>query len=379
MFLKSLVKDGYDISTNERTIIMTKLSRKLSAGAAITGTAILGLAGVASANDLHSAYGQGLSYTGPHAFSSLLGSDNNHVSSSNSNYVMANSYNSQHANSGSSSSDGNTVGGLFGGNLFGFLTSGHDSGHNGSGHAVNSHRANNNISFGNINSLPFLNGGSGQGGGSIGLTGPHSTNIIRNSSSNSYNSSNNNTVSVNNNNSQSANSGRSSNDGNTIAGFGGGSGNAVNANHTTTHLGLLNATSGRAGNGGHAGGVSMGSIYLTGPHSTNLVSSNQSSSTNVSNNNNVGVNNNSAQNASSGSSSSDGNTIGGGGSTGNAGNSNATATSLMLGNVTTLPTRTSTYGAGGFIGLTGPHSTNIVDSSSSNSTNTADQFIDLYY
>ncbi|MBL8160286.1 hypothetical protein JNJ66_07580 [Candidatus Saccharibacteria bacterium] len=254
----------------------------------------------------------GIALTGPASYNLVDSRVSNNYSLYNLNTIGIYNNNDQVARSGSSSSDFNTIGG----------------GGGRTGDAVNkgSNDANvfvNNGSGGN--SFRAYNNGAVSTGG-IFLTGPFSTNIVRNSVSNDYQKTNVNVVRADNSNSQTAASGSSSSDFNTIGGFGGhgnsggsGSGDTANKADNSANVVVDNSSNSNGyyhatGNTGYGG--SGGSIGITGPGSYNVVSTDVQNNYSETNANMIDLSNQNDQWAQSGNSSSDVNTFGGWGAGG---------------------------------------------------------------
>ena len=195
-------------------------------------------------------------------------------------------------------------------------------------------------------------------GASIDLTGPGSTNIVTSSNHNSFQQHFLNMVGLGNSNFQWARSGNVKVFGNTeVLGTGLGSGAAANFNSgendvTITNMGAVMPWS--WGLGGVSGG---GTIFLTGPHSTNIISSGSSNRFTSNTTNNVAAVNASSQSASSGGVSITGNTlVTGVGGSGNAINENQGTNTVDIANSTPTFVPTGTSCGGGSISTTGPGS-----------------------
>ncbi len=211
-------------------------------------------------------------------------------------------------------------------------------------------------------------------GSSIQLTGPGSTNMVTSSNFNSFNSNVRNWVAPSNWNSQNANSGAVWLGHNTKVGlYGGtGSGNAYNSNMGQNYVQIQNGSSnypvlyGGGGNGGN------GSIFLTGPYSTNRISNNNVNRFSQNTTNDVSSTNYNNQNARSGGVVITGNTlVEGVGGSGNAANVNSGTNTSKIINGNNMPTPYGWSGGnggnGGAISTTGPGSYNSVGSNSLNS------------
>ncbi len=253
-----------------------------------------------------------INFTGPHSTNIISSFFNRNVRVTNTNNVGVNNFNSQFAMSGNANVSDNT----FGGNAI-------------TGNASNRNNTNTNVAISNGGSNFSNFGGFSGGSNSIGVTGPHSTNIITASQQSSVRQTNTNNVSVNNNNSQSATTGNANVSDNT---FGGSAvtGNASNSNTTSTNVAVTNSGSNFSGGSSFGGGSN--SIGVTGPGSFNSISSSNRNSFSTTNTNNVSVNNSSSQSARSGNANVSDNTFGGSAVTGWASNSNQVATTVDLHN-----------------------------------------------
>ena len=198
-----------------------------------------------------------------------------------------------------------------------------------SGNAFNSNNTGTNVGITNNNPEFASSDNSGNGSGTIFLTGPHSTNIIDSSTSQTTRVSNDNNVNTQNFNNQQAESGSATVSGNTIGGNAT-SGNAVNENQTETNVNLSNNTSVpqpvMPSNNGPA------FIGTTGPHSTNVVATTDTSRFTETNVNNVMTTNSNSQFAQSGNARVSGNTFGGNATSGEAFNSNSTNNETNIAN-----------------------------------------------
>jgi hypothetical protein len=248
------------------------------------------------------------------------------------------------------------------------------SGGESTGNAHNSNNTRSNVDINNSVKAQSSMGGSSNGSAAafIGITGPGSTNKIVSNSSNDVNAHNRNTVNVTNGNAQVARSGEADSSVQTIGGDAS-TGDANNSNHTRSNVDLTNtAKNDRQSGSSGPSSVSMGRIWVTGPGSTNKIVKSSSNEYNASNRNNVNVNNSNDQVARSGDATSYDSTIGGGDvSTGDASNSNHTRNNVDITNRVSRPASSSSNqgGSGGFIGITGPGSTNVIRSTSDSSTN----------
>ena len=209
-------------------------------------------------------------------------------------------------------------------------------------------------------------------GSGIELTGPGSTNVVTSSHFNSVFNRINNRVTVGNFNNQFAQTGGVFVHGNTIVhGSGLGSGSAFNFNSGSNDVFINNHSNGSmpwwGGSGSGGGG---GTIFLTGPHSFNAISSNNSNRFSSTTTNNVRANNFSSQTARSGAVVVTGNTlVTGVGGSGNAANFNSGSNTVGISN--SSPSWSGSWGSGsggggGFIGVTGPGSFNAIRNNSSN-------------
>jgi hypothetical protein len=208
--------------------------------------------------------------------------------------------------------------------------------------------------------------------GSINTTGPGSTNVVTSSSGNWYNQNTRNNAVVGNYSNQRANTGGVGVNCNTkVDGGGYGSGNAYNTNNGQNTVNISNDGGAMPNNGGGYGGSNNGSLYLTGPYSTNRISSNNTNQFNSSTTNDVSTANYNNQQASSGGVYVTGNTVVTGvGGSGNAGNSNSGTNNVNIENST--PTSTGSGIGGGNsagIAITGPGSYNSTQFNNSSSTN----------
>ena len=200
-------------------------------------------------------------------------------------------------------------------------------------------------------------------GASIELTGPGSTNVVTSSNLNSFLFRLNNRVALGNFNNQIARTGGVFVHGNTVVhGLGLGSGNASNFNRGSNDVFIDN-------NGGFvpfflvgSGMGGGGTIFLTGPHSFNQISTNNLNRFSSNINNNVRATNFNSQSARSGSVIVTGNTlVTGVGGSGNASNFNTGTNTVSLSN--SSPTWSGSWGSGtggGVISTTGPNSFNAI-------------------
>lgn len=267
-----------------------------------------GLAGVASAS-------ASIAYTGPYSYNYVTQSDWNSFRRANWNSVGITNNTNQHATTGNAVVYGNTIGGS--------ATS---------GPAYNTANTWTNAQVNNGGSgLGAWNGGGGQGQATIMLTGPHSANVIEDTSRNTYESTNSNNVYADNQTDQYASSGDAVVAGNTIGGSAS-SGPATNTAATTTSVDVENHDNGSSGSSGGNGGGNY-SINTTGPGSYNAIRSDSSNSYTSTNTNNVGVGNTTSQSAQSGNAIVSGNTIGGNATSGAAVNNASTATDVTIHNM----------------------------------------------
>lgn len=162
--------------------------------------------------------------------------------------------------------------------------------------------------------------------GTIGTTGPNSTNRVTSRQTTTHRVVNRNYVAANTVNAQTANSGSTSVRHNTSGG------DATTGNVANDTLTSVSAT---VANPNECGcvpttttGGGMGSITLTGPDSHNSIESHSTNTTNVQNTNAFMVNTANLQSARSGSASVRGNTLGGSAASGDA--SNVSTTEVML-------------------------------------------------
>lgn len=202
------------------------------------------------------------------------------------------------------------------------------------------------------------------GAGSIGLTGPGSTNVVTSSNLNLDLFRLNNRVAVGNFNNQFAQTGGVFVHGNTfVHGSGLGSGSASNFNQGSNNVEINNDGGimpfGWWGSGSGGGGT----IFLTGPHSFNAISTNNVNRVSSNTVNNVHANNSSNQVARSGGVLVTGNTlVTGVGGSGNAANWNSGTNTVGISN--SMPVWSGSWGSGsgggGAIGITGPGSFNAI-------------------
>lgn len=201
-----------------------------------------------------------------------------------------------------------------------------------SGSASNYNNTGNNIEINNNGGYYYpdtSNAGNGQA--TIYLTGPNSTNVIDENSSDRYSSSNANNVTTNNENNQQAYSGNVNESDNTFGGNAS-SGPAYNQNNTENNVSISNGNGGGEVGQGYSSEPSSGFIGLTGPGSNNRISSRNSNSYSSSNTNNVYTTNANTQYATSGNVSERDNTFGGSASSGSAYNSNQTDNEYSINN-----------------------------------------------
>jgi len=205
---------------------------------------------------------------------------------------------------------------------------------------------------------------------SIAVTGPGSTNIVSNRSSNFESLRTLNRVNALNFNSQWASTGSVRAFGNTWVGGLGGSGNATNFNSGRNNV-EINNNSGfvPAWNWGSGSGGSGGTIFLTGPRSFNRISNDNSNRFVENTTNNVAAINSNQQNARSGGVVVTGNTVVNGPiSSGNAANFNSGSNDVNISNSSAVPVGfgSGSWGGSG-ISTTGPGSANIISNSNRNS------------
>ena len=168
--------------------------------------------------------------------------------------------------------------------------------------------------------------------GTIGTTGPDSTNKIIFTTSQDITAVNNNDLSASNSSDQSARSGRAEVEGNTTGGdarsgsVSTGSGFSANVVVDNSGSGLADMTEG-AGSG-----PVTGTISNTGPDSTNKIIVKSDSDVSITNNNVLTVSNTDTQSATSGSAEVNGNTTGGNATTGNASNSSSSTLTFRVTN-----------------------------------------------
>jgi hypothetical protein len=273
---------------NVRRESMSKLFVRLLASGAIA----------ASMGATVLADGASINLTGPGSTNIVTSSNRNTFSQRLNNWVGLGNYNYQRASTGNVWVSGNTA--VWGSGL-------------GSGNAINTNMGQNNVNIDNtganmgVSMVPWSFGG-GSMGGSIYLTGPHSTNIISGSNSNRFSSNTNNNVSTVNQNSQQATSGGVNITGNTVVTGVGGSGAAVNENSGTNTVDLANSSPTLISTGNN-GGCDAGSISTTGPGSFNRIGCSNSNSASFNTNNNVSAANFNQQTARSGSVTISGNTV----------------------------------------------------------------------
>lgn len=182
-----------------------------------------------------------------------------------------------------------------------------------------------------VMAFSLLGGVAAASTGTIGTTGPDSTNKVSFRHRDTRNVNNNNNVGVNNSNPQSASSGDARVRHNTTGGNAS-SGDAMNDSLLRANVSVSNAGSSAAAMGGLGGGNHTGTINNTGPDSYNSVRFSSKSKVNVNNNNNVSVNNSVSQSASSGNAKVSGNTTGGSASSGDASNISTTETTINVTN-----------------------------------------------
>lgn len=182
-----------------------------------------------------------------------------------------------------------------------------------------------------VMAFSLLTGVAAASTGTIGTTGPDSTNKVSFKSRDYRRVNNNNNVNVNNTNPQTASTGDAQVRHNTTGGNAA-SGHATNDSLLRANVGVSNASSSSAAMAGLGGGSHTGTINNTGPDSYNSVRFSQKSKVKVENNNNVNVNNTVSQTATSGDAKVKGNTTGGSASSGNASNISTTETTINITN-----------------------------------------------
>lgn len=165
--------------------------------------------------------------------------------------------------------------------------------------------------------------------GTIGTTGPDSSNWVQFNNNQNYNRNNLNSASVLNDNLQQSSTGNASVRHNTTGG-GAMTGSASNANTANTAL-SVNNVSASAGSP-WVGGSDTASINLTGPNSSNWAQFNNNVNSTITNSNCITVSNVNTQSSHSGNASVHGNTTGGSASSGNANNTNSTSTTVSITN-----------------------------------------------
>jgi hypothetical protein len=194
----------------------------------------------------------------------------------------------------------------------------------------------------------------------ISLTGPGSTNTVTSTSGNWFNQNYRNNVGLGNWNNQWARTGNVAVRCNTaVYGGGNGSGSSYNNNYGQNAVELNN------NDGGYypsfQGGGNNGSIYLTGPYSSNRIGSNNQNQFRSNTTNNVSANNFSSQNATTGGVTISGNTlVSGVGGSGNASNENSGTNFVDISNAAPMPNFGGYDGNNASISTTGPGSYNSV-------------------
>lgn len=181
-----------------------------------------------------------------------------------------------------------------------------------------------------VMALSLTGGVAAAHSGSIGTTGPDSTNKIEHRNRESRRVRNNNNVVAANINPQEARSGSARVSHNTSGGDAE-SGDATNDSLFRARVSVNNSSSGALG-GGNGGGNNSASVERTGPDSYNKVEFNNRSSVSVRNNNNVGVVNINTQKAKSGDARVSGNTTGGDAESGDASNISTNETTIEIRN-----------------------------------------------
>jgi len=177
-----------------------------------------------------------------------------------------------------------------------------------------------------------LAGFAGATSGSIGNTGPDSTNKVEYKDSSHVDVDNNNSLGLNNSNSQSASSGDASAKHNTTAGDAM-SGDAMNDNSVDATVEVDNSSAGSAALAGNTGSGDLNAtIDTTGPDSYNKVEYSNKSTVDVTNNNNVNVSNSNSQSASSGNAKVYDNTTGGSATSGSVSNTSSSTFTIRVTN-----------------------------------------------
>ncbi len=181
-----------------------------------------------------------------------------------------------------------------------------------------------------VMALSLTGGVAAAHSGSIGTTGPDSTNKIEHKNRDTRRVQNDNNVLAVNYNPQEARTGRARVSHNTTGGDAE-SGDATNDSLLRARVSVNNSGSGgTSGSGG--GGSNSATINNTGPDSYNKVEFDSSSYVSVRNNNNVGVLNVNEQKAKSGSARVSGNTTGGDATSGDASNISTNETTIEIRN-----------------------------------------------
>lgn len=177
-----------------------------------------------------------------------------------------------------------------------------------------------------------LAGFAGATSGSIGDTGPDSTNKVEYKDDSRVEVRNNNILGLTNTNGQGASSGSTSATHNTTAGSVR-SGDASNDNSVDAMIEIDNASAGPAAlTNGQNGGDLDATIDTTGPDSYNKVEYTNRSSVHVTNDNNVMVTNTNSQSASTGTAVVSDNTTGGNATTGSASNTSSSSFTIRVTN-----------------------------------------------
>lgn len=182
-----------------------------------------------------------------------------------------------------------------------------------------------------VMALSLTGGVAAAQSGSIGTTGPDSTNVIKHKNRDTRKVRNNNALFVVNYNPQDAQTGRARVNHNTTAGDAT-SGDATNDSLLRARVDVDNSGSSRAALSGGSAGNNTGTINNTGPDSYNKIKFDNKSTVKVTNNNLVGVVNVNEQKAKSGNANVSGNTTGGDATSGNASNVSTNETTITVTN-----------------------------------------------
>lgn len=176
-----------------------------------------------------------------------------------------------------------------------------------------------------------LAGYAGAQSGVIDTSGPDSTNVIKERTSNKVRVRNNNDLRATNNNNQDSMSGNASVRHNTTGG-GATSGAAANANSMSLRASVDNSASSAVATAPVATGSDTARIENTGPDSVNRVKITHKNDVRVTNNNDVNIENNNTQIATSGDARVTDNTTGGSATSGDASNTNSTSMTFEIKN-----------------------------------------------